>query len=144
MSTYITLQGSITYSDKKSLNKSVKTLKTGRWMNSDECLIDESGMVIGDGQEPDIDGLTISFPMSLYRNIGYILKELVKGCSFFNLVWTCTDDGFTGGVFKGEQETLYNLLDFAKSLNIGEIPFAGQSRMDWLVEVESAFFEEYA
>jgi len=148
MSTYITLQGQITYPHRPRFNDAVKALKNGQWMNADGCCIDEAGTVVGDGQDPDVDldALTVTIPLSMYRNLGYILDELVKGCKDAWLVWTSTDGGYDGGVYKGEHETEHDLLEFAKTLDLGELPHPsmGQEHCDWLTEVENAFHEDHS
>lgn len=141
MSTYITLQGQITFANEDRREMVERALLRGGWMK-DGKIVDEAGSPIND--EPAFDGMILTIPISLFRNIGYCLGEFVKGCKMADLVWTSTDGQFQGGVFEGEKETTFDLEEYAKTLgdDLDTPPDPDTQRqeyVDWLAEVEHEF-----
>ncbi len=139
MSTYISLEGTIEYKDQMALDSAVQLLEEGGWMVQNR-LVDECGYFLT--EYSNVNGLEISFPSCLYRNIGCVLtnEKLLRDSTTNHLVWTCTDGDFVGGVIDDGVQTISDLEQWAKENSMNP-PSAIETDeyLEWMDDVERAF-----
>jgi hypothetical protein len=142
MSTYCTIEGSIKYKTKESFDTAISTLKNGSWMNDKGYFIAETGEEISKVPDVDFNNLSLTIPCFHYRNLGYVLKSLVKNTQG-NIIWTCSDGCFNGGVITNGKEKGYDLRKWAKRHMSGyeEEPDMEdvENHSIWEQEIENAF-----
>ncbi len=145
MSVYITMQGHIQFSSQADLDAAVKSLTDNGWIK-DGRFTDEADEPYND--QPAADGLFLTFPYGLYRNIGTEVERLAKG-NKGEIVWTCTDGMFQGGTIMDGVETLTDLEKWAKEeANAGDDDMVNPGATDfdayaeWMQYVENAFMEQ--
>jgi hypothetical protein len=133
MSVYTTVQASVSYASKRDFNRVVKYLEKGKWLPNDLIAIDENEQ-------------SINISWGYFRNFPF---DILKKNSTGEIVWTCTDGTFFGGIIENEKEEKFDLNKWAKEHDISQKTFAkandeDSTEFDWMQEVENAFHEEYS
>lgn len=77
MSTYTTIEGSLTFESQQSMDKALSHLIKGGWLK-DGQMVDEYQCPTGSSGVKDINGLTLTIPSYLYLNLSSRIDELVK------------------------------------------------------------------
>lgn len=152
MSTYVTVQGWITFPTKEAFWKAVMQLQP-RLLDAQGHFLREDNSRVTDEPNIDVKSLTIDIPFCHYRNFDPTLLHCPGiGCQ---IVTTCTDGCFQGTVDTNGVVKLYELQEWAAE-NIdeddGKPPVLEeyldeddywQNYADWQSLVESEFFQEY-
>ena len=160
MSTYLTMEGFLTFPNQEALNNAVAMLQQGGWLRKDGVFQDEcrDAMEFSDPLTEAIDqeSLELNFPYGLYRNIGPTLDQIYPGTTG-KVVWTCTDGCCCAGVIENGKETVTHDLEKWGKENVAvpdEIAAAlatggragddeyHQHWAEWMTEVERVFIAE--
>jgi len=144
MSTYLTMEGEFTFPTKEKYDSAVALLQSGRWMDQQGYLLDETGVRKSDEADATPNLLTINFPYGYYRNIGSPIDAFKDGTTGL-LVWTCTDGMFQGGVIRDGVEKSFDLEKWAKEHGHAAAPDAAtdfDEYVEWQAEIEEEFMAE--
>ena len=106
MSKYTYIQGYIKYRNKNALNQAIKILEKGGWMKEDGFVDEIEDPINWDGNETHVnrDNLELIIPFHSYRNLSYVLDDILLGATDANIVGTTTDGDFGGWYIKVEKE----------------------------------------
>lgn len=170
MSTYVTMQGQVTYPSDEAFNQMVETLKSGGWVDHDGYFVDECGTQVMTGKnsdpnyssdddpieaDPDINPVsrTITIPCCHYRNLGavdFFQNKTAKG----EIIGTCTDGCFIGWYSENGEEQNFDLEKWAAENLEDDDRFPpkesecsgpddyGQNLVAWQSLVEQEFHDE--
>ncbi len=137
MSRYSLVQGKIKYKDQLSFDRAKRRLELGSWIDSNGTLLDENGKKILSGEIIlSQDKLEIHFPYFLYRNLNYIIKDLINGSLEAEGLWACSDGCFEAGDFNGN---VVDLNQWAKKMGFGDPPDDFDDLVNWQESVIESF-----
>jgi hypothetical protein len=100
MSTYYTIEAELTYTDKTALEKAIKPLREGGWINESNEIICEDNEVICHNI---INGSTLTIPHSFYRNLGRVTQRssgFFDGVESGEIIIICEDGCMQADVYR--------------------------------------------
>ena len=146
MGTYCTIQGQIEYSSQEKLQEAIGILQAGGWMK-DGKFIDNRGETVDKTNKLDYKDKALTIPFCLYRNLNSVLRDITRNTKC-KVTCTCTDGCFKGSVIIDGEETLYDLVEWAKE-NLPEemmpepdLDTDFEDHCEWLNDTECYFHDE--
>lgn len=147
MSTYVTCQGEIKYSNQTDFDEVVRLLHENHYIKHD-YFVDETGNRVLESTAPDISPmeLIVSIPLGCYRNLGYIFPQILAN-GVGEIVWGSTDGQFQGGVTankgSGLLEELVDLMEWGNN----NMPPEGEgeseeAQLEWMNGVVDEFVSD--
>jgi hypothetical protein len=88
MSTYYSIEASLTYKDQSSLDEAIGTLSNGGWLVNG-FIVDECSQPIS--SEKAVDDLQLTIPFALHRNLGRHISALSVGVDYGDIKVLTTD-----------------------------------------------------
>ena len=100
MSTYYTIEAELTYTDKTALEKAIKPLREGGWINESNEIVSEASSVVG---QDIINGNTLTIPYECYRNLGRLTQSssgFFEGIESGEIIIVCEDGCMQADVYR--------------------------------------------
>ena len=110
-------------------------------MDKEGFLLEETGGRRNEEADAAPESLIIKFPYGVYRNIGSAIDSFRKGTTG-QLIWTCTDGMFHGGVIRDGEEKTFDLEQWAKEHTTLVMPDSAtdfEKHAEWQIEIEEEF-----